>query len=382
MKKTAKTLLYTGIVAAFLTTTGVCTVNYSKKWINNKIQTAIAQYEQEDKQQTKQDFNQYEQKDKTTTENMMKEGINTYEETDKQWTNRKLDESIAKYGQEDKQTTEKIVKENINQYEKGDKNWTQQTFETKLPLEQITKASESAYMVIIWGSYKTPTGELIEGPLGTGSGILLKGGYFLTARHVADADIPKRMQHPVYGVMEHDHSEFSLTNERASEETTKKDCMEKIISGAKPELDYTLLKLKDSTNLVFYQNGLNMPTKTEPGMKTIAIGYPLSLGKNIRVGNITQINSDYGEHYLTYNNNIMPSDSGGALFVIEDGNVKLVAMSTLTAAIPRQYEPQLSNINYGVKIKSIVEDMEEQLKSGKLGQKTAEEVENFLKLNK
>ncbi|MDP2906826.1 MAG: serine protease [Nanoarchaeota archaeon] len=382
MKKTAKTLLCTGVAAAFLFTSGYFGLDYTKKWVNQKIQTAISQYEQQDKQQTKQEFNNYEQNDKQWTNQNLNETVNQYEEKDKQWTNKKLDETITQYGKEDKKSTEQTINKGIKNYEEKDKQWTQQTFENKMPLEQIAKASESAYMVIYWATYKTTTGELIEAPMGSGSGILLKGGYFLTAQHVTEAEVPKTVAHPVYGMLKLESSELSLTNERASEETTKKDCLEKIIRGSKPELDYTLLKLKDSKDLPFYTYGLNLPSKLESGMQTIAIGYPLALGKNIRLGNITQTDSDEGEHYLTYNNNVMPSDSGGALFVIEDGNVKLVALSISGYQLQTQYSTQITNINYGVKISSVVKDMEEQLSSGKLDKKTAEEVENFLKLNK
>jgi S1-C subfamily serine protease len=382
MKKTAKTLLCTGVAAAFLFTSGYLGFDYSKKWVNQKIQTAISQYEQQDKQQTKQEFNNYEQNDKKWTNKSLNETVNQYEQKDKQWTNKKLDETITQYGKEDKQNTEKIVKNKVDQYEQQDKQWTQQTFEAKLPLEQIAKASEGAYMVVYWATFKTTTGELIEAPMGSGSGILLPGGYFLTAKHVAEAQVQKTVAHPIYGMLTLEGSELSLTNERASEETTKKDCLEKIISGSKPELDYTLLKLKDSKDLPFYQNGLNLPSKLESGMQTIAIGYPLALGKNLRIGNVTQVNSDMGEHYMTYNNNVLPSDSGGALFVIEDGNVKLAALSISVYQLQTQYSTQITNINYGVKISSILKDMEEQLSSGKLDKKTAEEMENFLKLNK
>jgi len=270
----------------------------------------------------------------------------------------------------------------ITQYEQKDQQWTNQTFETKVPLEQIAKASNSAYMIINWVTFETILGEPMEAPVGTGSGIALPGGYFLTAKHVTNVEIPKTIAHPIYGPLKYHHSEFSLTNERASQDTEKQDCLEKIIIGSKEELDYTLLKLKDSKNLQSYTQGLNMPSKIEPGMKTVAIGYPLALGKNIRIGTVTQTKSDLGEHYMTYNNNVLPSDSGGALFVIENGELKLAALSTVIALAPGQYEAQMTNINYGVKISSIVKDMEEQLSSGKLDKKIAVEVENFLKLNK
>lgn len=363
MKKSVKTVLCTGVAAAFLFTSGYFGMDYTKKWVNQKIQSAISQYEQQDKQRTQQD-------------------LNNYGEKDKQWTNKELENTINQYGKEDKNTTEQTIKKGINDYESKDKQWTKQTFETKLPLEQIAKTSNSAYMVINWATFETTTGEPLETPIGTGSGILLPGGYFLTAKHVTNVEIPEVINHPIYGPLKYHHSEFSLTNEMASQDTVKQDCIEKIISGSNQELDYTLLKLKDSKNLTFYAQGLNLPSKIEPGMKTLAIGYPLALGKNIRLGTITQTDSDRGEHYITYDNNILPSDSGGALFIIENGEIKLAALSTSGALIQRQYEPQLSNIDYGLKMTSIVKDMEEQLASGKLDKKASEELTNFLKLNK
>ncbi len=138
--------------------------------------------------------------------------------------------------------------------------------------------------------------------------------------------------------------------------------------------------MKDNADLHFYPYGLNTPDKIEIGVsKTIAIGYPLGLGKNVRLGNVSQTDSDYGKEYITYKNDICPSDSGGALFIVEDGNIKLTALTT--AGIVAE-SGQMVNIGYGLKVSSVVKDMENQLKSGKLSPETAKEVKNFLKLNK
>jgi len=124
-------------------------------------------------------------------------------------------------------------------------------------------------------------------------------------------------------------------------------------------------------------------------MKTIAIGFPLGIGRFLRSGTIIQPEdqSAIGKDYISYQNEVLPSDSGGALFVVEDGNMKLAAISTQIMRTPIAQTftgivAQYLNINCGLKISSIVKDMEDQLKSGKLDKKRAAEVKNFLKLNK
>ncbi len=179
MKGSIKKAVYTGVTAVFLFTTGGYFVDYSKKWVNNKVQSAITQYEQQDKK----------------------------------WTKQNLEESVSQYENKDQQWTDKSLKEWIGKYEKKDKQWTEQTFETKLPLEQITEAYDSAYLILNEFQFKTLTGEPVEAPPATGSGIMLKGGYILTARHVTRPDIPDVIPHPLYGAVKKSGNKLFISRE-------------------------------------------------------------------------------------------------------------------------------------------------------------------------
>lgn len=356
MKRSIKTALCTGVAAVFLYTGGSYVADYSKRWVDSKINDAIVQYEKGDKQ---------------WTDKALKEGV---DDTKK---------SLDQYATENK----KDIKNEIGQYEQKDKKWTKQNFETKISLERLMKVFDSTYLIMNNCYFKTSDGQVV-GPvtLGTGSGILLKGGYFLTAHHVTDSELGEIPQHPLYGPVEYSHSEFFLTDEKDIEEAPEpKFKLEKIVTGTE-ELDYTLLKLEKSDKIPFYDQGLNMPNKVDLGMQSVVIGFPVGTGKNLRLGNVSQLKSDAGEDYYTFKNSLIPGDSGGPIFVVENGELKLVALTRsiwiFNLGDQTMPIPQIANINHGLKIKSIVKDVESKLKSGSLDEKTAKEVKNFLKLNK
>lgn len=338
----------------------------AKNWVNNQVKEAIVQYAERDKEWTDQKIKE-----------LVNEGIIQSKDT------------LDKYLNEDKKWTDQKIKEGIEQYAKNDKEWTKQKFEAKVPLDQLVTAYNSAYMILNEVYFRTENGpkEIKSPQPGTGSGILLKGGYFLTARHVTDIEFPTG-QHPTYGKVEYDHSKYYLSDEPYSAEQTRKGELEKIIVGSKDTLDYTLLKVKGDVDLPFYSHGVNMPNEIKPGMKTVATGFPLNNGKYLRTGDVTQPKdkSDSGEDYISIANNVVSGDSGGPLFIIENGEVKLAGLSTQTflSAIGMTFNGpvmQYMNQSYALKMSSIIEDMKSQLESGKLDENTAKEVKNFLDLN-
>jgi len=279
--------------------------------------------------------------------------------------------------------TKKWVENRINnsviQYEQKDKQWSEKRFQVNINQKQLQEAFDSTYLIFNESFYKTETGQMF--PLhGTGSAMLLNGKYLLSAKHVTDRG---EIQHPYFGKMKCEKSTLYLLQDVRGPQAEKKYNLEQIISGSKQEMDYTLLKVKDDVDLPFYSNGLNLPDKEDKellGMDSIVIGFPLGIGKNLRSGNISQTKADYGEDYLGFKNNLYPSDSGGPIFVIENGEVKYVAISTAIIQDPQTGSPL--NLNYGLKVKKVIEDIELQLKSGELDEKTAQEVSNFLNLNK
>lgn len=278
-----------------------------------------------------------------------------------------------------KKWVEQEIKKGLSEYEERDKEWTKEMFNMNVSQEQLFEAFNSTYLVVneVW--FKSANGEMVSNYF-TGSGILLNGGYFLTAQHVTTQKF-QDAYHPFLGVVKFDHNKVYLSYEPMSETQTKYD-LECLITGSNVDMDYTLFKLKEE-GLSFYSKGLNLPDAKDEellGMQSIAIGFPLGLDKNVRTGNVSQTKSDLGENHMSFRNNIYPSDSGGPIFVVEKGDIKLIALSRAIIIEPNSGAPL--NINYGFKINSIIKDLESQLESGTLDEKVAQEVRNFLNSNK
>ena len=280
-----------------------------------------------------------------------------------------------------KKGIEKLVDEKISQHEQNYK----QRHKT-ISQKQLAEAFSSTYKIVNQPSYLTKNKEPLEGhSYSSGSGILLNGGYFLTAEHATKEEI-KGSSHPFWSSAKYSHNNYFLTTVLTDlylPDSAKKQGLEKIFSNEK--LDYAILKLKDTADLFFYSPGLNLINKPQIGIESIVIGFPLSLGRNIRLGNVSQTESDHGKDFLTFQNSIMPADSGGPIFIVDDGDLKLTAITRAISPMrgfgkSRDMHP--SNVGYGVKISSIIQDIEKQLKAGNLDKETAEELKNFLKLNK
>lgn len=287
------------------------------------------------------------------------------------------------------------IDEKITQYEQKDRQWTKERYEETIPQEQLLTALNSTYQVINEACYKTSKGEIIESPYSKlGSGALFKGGYLLTAKHTTEEGYPKS-NHPFFSQAKYAYNRFTITD-KIYYKATKRYELEKIIEGkeriilaenekilAGKSLDYALLKLKDDAELPYYSYGLDIADKIEPCKQSIAIGFPAGGDKNLRLGNVAQVDSDLGEDYLTFKNSLITGDSGGPIFIVKDGDLKLVALSGSVAAIEdfNSTGQHPTNIGYGLKISSIVKDLEEQLKLGKLDKKTSKEIKKFLELN-
>ena len=313
-----KGLLYTGLATVCSISVGGCLTRANQEWINDEIEKRITKYEQ----------------------------------SDKEWTKKKI-------------LAELRLSEHINE----------QKYETRVPLEQLVEAFASTYKVYNKAYYETREGNVLYAGAGLGSGILLKGGYLLTAKHVADEDFMPSYSDYYWGLVTYHHNRLSVGDTELE--------LEKVIFGEYH--DYALLKIKDGKDLPFYDKGFNLPDAVTPGMRSAAIGFPLGLNRNIRLGNLSQLDANGLEDHLTFKNSIIPGDSGGPLFVIEDGYIKFVAIST-RLSVMRDWNVSgvrhPTNIGYGLKVEAILKDMEEKLASEELDEETAKEIENFLELNK
>ncbi len=326
-----------------------------------------------------------------------------------------------------KQWVDQRIEEQINQYEKKDRQWTEENFEESISLEQILNAYQSTYRLISTPYYRSEKGSILDSPFySTGGGILLNGGYLLTVKHVAHKEHPGS-RHPFFKKARYIYTKFYLTISSNKSARPQKYELESVLISE--NLDYSLLRIKTENELPFYRSGLNLPSVIDLGVKSVAIGFPSDLGRNIRMGNVSQIESDLGEHYLTFKNSLITGDSGGPLFVINKNNIKLTAIAGNIEMIPGYDSSPSSeksieilsdsggpifaakngdmklmaiaaetkmisdhnkytsvshptNINYGLRISSIIKDMEGLLASGKLDRRATREMKNFLKLNK
>jgi S1-C subfamily serine protease len=267
--------------------------------------------------------------------------------------------------------------------------WMESRFETIIPPEEIMSAFNSTYRVISKPYYRNTDGEVIDSPFySTGSGILLNGGYVLTVKHVAHEEHPGT-RHPFFSQAIYIYTKFFITDEHTFKKTfdeLKKYELEKIFISE--DIDYTLLKLKNENSnidLPFYHYGLNFLDKVEVGMKSVAVGFPTDMGRNIRIGNVSQIESDLGADYITFKNSLIRGDSGGSLFIFRKNRLRYTAIAQSVSTIPDR-NPQapvthLVNISYGRKVSSIIKDLKKNLKSGKLDKNVAGEIKKFLELN-
>lgn len=257
-------------------------------------------------------------------------------------------------------------------------------FGMRVPLEEIAQAEKSIYLMQMRCFY---LGEFLGQPIlldmdmGIGSGMMLKGGYFLTAGHCTQPDAT--YEHPMYGVCKLAHVEYELYDTGMFDQAKPVCSLEKIVEGYDKDFDYALLLVKDGVEVPCYEKGLSdVAREFCDGQDTVVIGYPLGYGRNVRLGNISQTRSDLGKNYITYANNVVPGDSGGAVFVMEDGFLRLAAINAVVVDCQGRGRPGYSvNINYGLRVCSIIEDLANKLVFGSLDEKTAMHVAQFFERN-
>ncbi len=259
-----------------------------------------------------------------------------------------------------------------------------------MPVKQILEAFNSTYKIAQYDYFKNPKvddSRIEEGFPTHGSGILLRGGYFLTAGHVVKRD------------HRYDFSRYFITNKSYKLQTLKDEIYQyelKYIFSKSEEsnsiiTDYSLLKLKEEYNLTFYSEGLNFlgESSLREGLISIITGWPIDLGRNLRKGHLSQLKSDVGSNFLTFSNSLLPSDSGCPVFIVYNGKLYFIAVGTSIASLrgfQGMMDPTIhpTTISYGIKLTAIIEDLKKELKSsrfGRLDKDVEKEIKNFLKLN-
>lgn len=328
--------------------------------------------------------------------NLNQQMSETQKNTDENFS--RLKKYISTFEEQDKQWTEKQIQKMISQYQEQDQQWTKDKFEESINGQELEMALNSTYNIFVNHFYKTEKGELIKSPYSQGgSSILLNGGYILTANHIV-RDMPDPI-YPirVHGMLKYDHSEIFINKNIITLEMLAKKqvhSIEKIITNDK--LDYALLKLKEDIDLPCYKPGLNFTStdlakdeKNRINIEMLSIGFPSLANKTFKRGNIAQEKSLTKDLFAIYNG-VVQGDSGGPIMTIVDGSLNYSGISQRIQSIPdrNSINPRFpilhsTHLGYGLKISSIIKDMEDQLFTPRqrLDQKTTEELKNFLKLN-
>lgn len=440
-----KKILYSSLAAVLLSTGAYFGIDYaidnSKKYIDNKVKTEIVEYDQ--KVDTK--LSKSENMLDSRIDDQNKEFLKILDEKDKEYDANiniklerydkkavsRLDSKISQYEEEDQKRLDSVISENnkkinnldskiidyhkkaiqsmderiirydekaserldnkITEYDKKNiknidskiKEYAQiieSKFDIKVDQAQMDNAYESAYFLMNDIYYVSENGLNFTNKQAIGSGILLEGGYMLTAKHLTD---PGPMEHPFLGTYDPVLNDMFILDGWGTDDP-KKYRIEKIISGDDLNSDYALLKIvRDDLDLTHYKNGLNFPEDIKLGDKSITIGNPLGTGKHIRYGNVSQTKSSFGKNLLTMKANSYPGDSGGPVFIVKDGKLRLSALTTsgLMYTIFQGLKSPTC-IGNGYMISRLVEDLEKKLESEDVSDDAKEDIRNFLRLNK
>ena len=182
--------------------------------------------------------------------------------------------------------------------------------------------------------------ETQEIPTGSGSGVLLEGGYVLTNQHV----IGDAMQ--TGGKIT-----ITLTDGRAFTAQPV---------GADRATDVALLKVQNPQRLPASQLGEN--DSLQPGQTVLAIGNPVGLSHSVSAGVVSALGRPLVMEDRTYENLIQtdtainPGNSGGALV---DLGGKVVGINTLVRT-------DAQNIGFAIPIKTAIQIVSELKRNGKV----------------
>lgn len=182
--------------------------------------------------------------------------------------------------------------------------------------------------------------ETQEVPTGSGSGILLEGGYVLTNQHVVGDAV---------------QTGGKITIALADGRTFAAQAV-----GADRATDVALLKVQDPQRLPTAQLGEN--DTLQPGQTVLAIGNPVGLSHSVSAGVVSALGRPLVMEERTYENLIQtdtainPGNSGGALV---DLGGKVVGINTLVRS-------DAQNIGFAIPIKTAMQIVGELKRNGKV----------------
>ncbi|MBB6048330.1 S1C family serine protease [Armatimonas rosea] len=182
--------------------------------------------------------------------------------------------------------------------------------------------------------------ETQEVPTGSGSGVLLEGGYVLTNQHVVGDAVQTGGKITI-----------TLTDGRAFSAQPV---------GADRATDVALLKVQNPSRLPEAQLGEN--DSLQPGQTVLAIGNPVGLSHSVSAGVVSALGRPLVLEDRTYENLIQtdtainPGNSGGALVDLAG---KVVGINTLVRT-------DAQNIGFAIPIKTAMQIVDELKRNGKV----------------
>src|SRR3989338_2979836 len=152
-----------------------------------------------------------------------------------------------------------------------------------------------------------------------GCGIVLKGGYVLTAHHVVHDDV---LTEPIFGFK--DEKAVKLAEENYIAVGNKKYTLEYVVEE-NDDYCFSLMKIKEKQEEIFqYPFKIGDSQKVKVNDLAIIVGNSANFGIFWRIANIGRVVHEHD--YFNPTENIYPGDSGGGVFTVKDGAPELVGL--------------------------------------------------------
>lgn len=152
-----------------------------------------------------------------------------------------------------------------------------------------------------------------------GCGIVLKGGYVLTAHHVVHDDV---LTEPIFGFK--DEKAVKLAEENYIAVGNKKYTLEYVVEE-NDDYCFSLMKIKEKQEEIFqYPFKIGDSQKVKVNDLAIIVGNSANFGIFWRIANIGRVVPEHD--YFNPTENIYPGDSGGGVFTVKDGAPELVGL--------------------------------------------------------
>ncbi len=214
--------------------------------------------------------------------------------------------------------------------------------------DSLEETFKSVYQLKVDVVAVTPAGAESTIASGAGTGLLLKGGYVLTAYHLGHVSSEKLKEE---GLPNLDPNAKFLARLYLQAENGREYLLTDVVGNQK--LDALISKApKNMPKLHEYPYAIGNTNDLSVGNITYSMGNASDLGVGVAEGVVSQVTIDprvkkeFGEKFRT-SNPINRGDSGGPIFAVRDGKIELIGV--MVAGIN-----ETESLNYDVKINDII----------------------------